>query len=272
MHKPQIQILLSTYNGSSFLKEQLDSILGQTARNWQLLIRDDGSTDGTREIIQEYQTRFPDKMKLVSGGSGGDSSSSFMSMLPFAEAPYLMFCDQDDVWTAEKVETAFHEIVALEKQSPIALYFTDMKVVDKEMKKLEPSFFKQQKLKPEWSENPYFAFAQSMGAGCTMIFTQALVQQLHQIKTPLFQHDHWLLMHASFYGKVGFSAEKTVLYRQHESNAVGSHEINVAYFLAKITSVQKVFSRWVYIKKQFGSHISIVQLMRAKWKLNRERF
>ena len=272
MHKPSVQILLSSYNGASFLKDQLDSILGQTAQNWQLLIRDDGSTDETMKIVEEYCGRFPNKIKFVSGGSGGGSSSSFMSLLSIAEAPYVMFCDQDDIWITTKVETAFNKIVALEKQSPIALYFTDMKVVDKEMNELQPSFFKQQKLKPEWSKIPYFAFAQSMGAGCTMIFTQALIQQLHQIKAPLFQHDHWLLMHASFYGKVGFSVDKTVFYRQHESNVVGSHEINLPYFFSKITSIRDVFSRWFYIKKQFGPQISIVQLMRAKWELNRQRF
>ena len=272
MHKPSVQILLSTFNGASFLKDQLDSILEQSAQNWQLLIRDDGSTDNTRDILKEYYERFPEKIKLVSGGSGGDSSSSFMSMLSFAEAPYVMFCDQDDVWTSDKVETAFNAIIALEKQCPIALYFTDMKVVDKEMKELQPSFFKQQKLKPEWCENPYFSFAQSIAAGCTMIFTKALIQNLHQIRTPLFQHDHWLLMHASFYGKVGFSIDKTVLYRQHESNVVGSHDINLPYFISKLTSIRNVFSRWKYIKKQFGPHISVVKLMKAKWALNRQRF
>ncbi|MBL4707507.1 MAG: glycosyltransferase family 2 protein [Flavobacteriales bacterium] len=271
MDKPLIQILLSTYNGSRFLREQLDSIVNQSYRNWQLLIRDDGSSDGTEAIIEEYCTKHANRIKFVSGGKGGDASSSFISMLHFVDSPYIMFCDQDDVWVTEKVQNAFNAIQSLEKQNPLALHYTDMKIVNENMTELYPSFFEQQKLNPEWSATPYHSFTQSIAAGCTMIFTKALIHRLHPIKAPLFQHDHWLTMHASYYGVIGYSLEKTVYYRQHQSNVVGSHEINKSYFFSKISSLMEIWQRWKYIRTHFGNEISILKLIQSKWKLNKQR-
>ncbi|MFT4755420.1 MAG: glycosyltransferase involved in cell wall biosynthesis [Vicingaceae bacterium] len=271
MNKPQVQILLSTYNGSRFLREQLDSVLCQTYKGWQLLIRDDGSEDETEAIIKEYCNKFPKFMVRVFGGKGGNASISFMSMLPFVKSPYVMFCDQDDIWVPEKVQNALDQIQILEKRCPEALFFTDMKVVNECMEELFPSFFKQQKLLPQWGLNSNYAFVQSVAAGCTMIFTAALIYKLHPIKAPLFQHDHWLLMHAAHYGVVGYGLEKTVHYRQHASNVVGSHAINTSYFFEKIHSLTKVWERWRYIKKCFGNQISMLNLMKVKWELNKQR-
>lgn len=271
MPEVQVQILLSTFNGAQFLREQLDSIINQTFQDWQLLVRDDGSTDETLKIVEEYGRSNTSKIKVITGGSGGDASNSFMSMLSFTKAPYVMFCDQDDVWIPSKVETAVSAIKQLEKKNSVALYFTDMKVVNEELHELYPSFFEQQKLKPEWSKISEYTLVQSIAAGCTMIFTQDLIQRLHPIKAPLFQHDHWLLMHASYYGAVDYSKEKTVLYRQHQSNVVGSHEIDTSYFINKINSLNDIWKRWKYIKRCFGKKVTILKLMSSKWKINKQR-
>jgi hypothetical protein len=182
-----------------------------------------------------------------------------------------MFCDQDDVWMPTKIEDSFHAITKLRKQNSSALYFTDMKVVNDSLKEVSPSFFKDQRLNPEWSKNANYPLVQSIAAGCTMIFTQELIKKLHPIKAPLFQHDQWMLMHASYYGIVGFSSNKTVSYRQHDSNVVGSHKINVVYFLKKIRSLHLVIKRWIYIRRYFGNQITFQSLFLAKLELNKQR-
>lgn len=271
MPNPAVQILLSTYNGATYLPAQLDSVLSQTEENWQLLIRDDGSTDRTMDILQDYISRAPDKLKLITGGHGGNASSSFMSLLSHASAPYIMFCDQDDVWSSDKVESGLRELKKLETENDAALYFTDMKVVDADLNELHHSFFEQQKLDPNWSQNPYQAFAQSCAAGCSMIFTEALAQRIKPIKAPLFQHDHWMLMHASYLGVVGYGTEKSLQYRQHGANALGAHSVDINYFVSKLTTITHVFSRWMYIKEQFGPDISLWKLLKVKWMINRQR-
>ena len=271
MRSPAVQILLSTYNGEKYLGAQLDSILDQTEKNWQLLIRDDGSTDGTIDILRDYISRIPEKLVLITEGQGGNSSSSFMSLLSHADAPYIMFCDQDDVWSNDKVESGLKELKLLEHKNAVALYFTDMQVVDAELEELHPSFFEQQKLDPSWSQDPYQAFVQSCAAGCSMIFTKALAEQVKPIEVALFQHDHWMLMNASYLGIVGYGTERTVQYRQHGSNVLGAHSVETGYFFSKLATVKQLFSRWTYIKEQFGTDISIWRLLKMKWTINRQR-
>lgn len=268
MNSPLVQILLSTYNGGLYLKEQIESILAQSYKHWELLIRDDASTDNTKELIDAYVQQYPDQIRIITGGKGGDSSNSFMSMLAYSSADYLMFCDQDDSWMPTKIEESLTLVQQLEFSGKAALVYTDMQVVNEDLKELYPSFIKHQKLNPQWVSNKYNVFAQSMAAGCTMLFNRRLLQYLHPIKAPLFQHDHWLLMHAACYGKLGFINTPLVKYRQHEENAVGSHAVDLGYFASKTLALKKVMQRWQYIKSQFKPQISILQIALAKFKIN----
>lgn len=266
-----VQILLSTYNGASYIKEQLNSILEQDTQEWQLLIRDDGSSDETMKIVADYVTKYPQKIVLLEGGEGGNASRSFMTMLANSDAPYIMFCDQDDVWKPDKIKNSLKEIKLLEKKNPIALVYSDMTVVDRNLNMKHSSFLAHQRLKPSWSNYVYACFAQSMAAGCSMIFTRALVEIMHPIKAPLFQHDHWVLMHASNYGVVKFLDQSTMLYRQHTQNAVGSHEIDLGYFTRKIAEFKKIVARWRYIKIYFRPKVSLYKILFAKFWINTYR-
>ena len=114
MSRNLIAILLSTYNGDEFLVELLDSLHAQTLENWTLYWRDDGSSDGTQEIL----SRLPNGMKCVV--DGGDSKNigyikSFMRLLQAAgdDCRYFAFCDQDDVWLREKLERACEGFVEI---------------------------------------------------------------------------------------------------------------------------------------------------------------
>ena len=110
-----IAILMSTYNGECYLKDQIESILSQTYKDWILYIRDDGSTDRTIRIIKTYVGNYPDKIiyeydRLGNLGSG----RSFMKLLSSIDSDYYMFCDQDDVWLPSKIEKTYLKMKSLE--------------------------------------------------------------------------------------------------------------------------------------------------------------
>ena len=149
----RIDILLATYNGATFLAAQLDSILGQTHTDWRLIIGDDGSTDGTREVIGAYRARFPEK--IVTLGERTENVGvvrNFSRLIEHAEADYVALCDQDDVWKPEKLELSLDKMRALEAKhgadTPL-LVFTDLSVVDRDLRVVHPSFWRYQQIRPE---------------------------------------------------------------------------------------------------------------------------
>ncbi|MFT6165733.1 MAG: glycosyltransferase involved in cell wall biosynthesis [Vicingaceae bacterium] len=271
MESPEVQILMSTYNGTPYLREQLDSILNQSFENWQLLIRDDGSKDSTVEIIKEYENQHPGKIKQVFGDEGGGSSRSFMGMLKHVESPYCMFSDQDDFWKKNKIEISLNRLKELEKEDPMCLVFTDMEVVSDDLKTELGSFLGLQKLNPSWIKNSNNLLAQSIAAGCTMIFTLHLIKIIKPIDANLFQHDHWVLINAAIYGNVAYVDERTIKYRQHSHNTIGSHRIDWPYFSKKTKELGTLVKRWTYIKKKFVRKVNIVKVFLAKLKVNLAR-
>ena len=131
MKQKTTAILLATYNGEKFLREQLDSLLQQTYSDWTLYIHDDGSTDSTKEIIKEYEQKY-ENITMLRYPSQKGAKNNFMSLLERVEANYYLFCDQDDVWRKDKVEKEMARMMVLEKDFPgkPVLVFSDLYVVD----------------------------------------------------------------------------------------------------------------------------------------------
>ena len=136
-----IAILMATYNGAKYLREQIDSILSQTSGLWHLYIHDDGSKDGTIEILNDYATRCAETVTVLDYPSQGGALQNFMSLLEKVEADYYMFSDQDDVWYPTKVEKSYlamKEQEALHPDKPIIVH-SDVRVVDSQLNVLHPS-------------------------------------------------------------------------------------------------------------------------------------
>ena len=145
----QIAILLASYNGEQFIREQIDSILSQSCTNWHLYIRDDNSSDDTLLIEHEYESRYPQQITVVDIPSverGAKHNSWLLSqyVLKETDAAYIMFCDQDDVWIQSKIEDTFSAMKSAEQkfQDRRILVHTDLKVVDRNLKVLGNSFIK----------------------------------------------------------------------------------------------------------------------------------
>ena len=130
INKASIAILMATYNGENYLREQIDSILCQTNQDWTLYVQDDGSKDATLDIIKSYDD---ERIVLVDVGlTRQGACMNFMSLLNMVESEYYMFCDQDDVWFVDKVEKSLGRMKKEEmyygKDKPI-LVFSDASVI-----------------------------------------------------------------------------------------------------------------------------------------------
>ena len=254
--KAQVEILMTTYNGSRYLNEQLDSIINQSYTNWHLTISDDKSNDDTIDIIDSYISRHPNKIKRVDSGKHfGNARDHFFWLMKQCNSDYLMLSDQDDVWLDNKIELSINELLRLEKQvgknTPI-LVFTDQKVVDEKLNVINDSLMRYQK--QNFSDINYKKLLfQNVITGCTVCMNNSLLKQVNKVNTyqDIIMHDYWLGLVASRFGKLSYIDNPTMLYRQHLSNSVGAkNNSGVSFFINKISNLKDVKDNVVQKKKQ----------------------
>lgn len=220
MQEPTIQIVLATYNGGKFLAEQLGSLFKQTLQTFTVLIRDDGSSDNTAEIIAGFQQRFPDRIQLVKDMKNNvGATQNFGLLLELCAADYIFFCDQDDVWLEDKVERSLEKIKRLEEDDRAVpcMVFTDMKSIDENGVVIANSVWRQLMLAPR-----YFTLnrllIQNIPHGCTMVINKSMRNLASPVPPEAILHDHWIALLAAACGKWAAIPEPTVLLRNHDSN------------------------------------------------------
>ena len=232
---PKIVILLSTYNGADFLAEQLDSLLSQTYSNFIIIIRDDGSTDSTKQIVSRYVEKNQGRIFRFSGRQTnvGPSESFFLLIQYIMKEKealgwphlYMMLCDQDDVWIENKLEVQMTEMLFAERKTPgrPILIHSDLIVVDEEKSVIAESFIKYQGL--EIKRNKFTNIVLSnLVTGCTALFNEDLARRVLPIPGKAIMHDWWLALTAAAFGQVVFIDLPLVKYRQHANNTIGAKE------------------------------------------------
>lgn len=238
---PRIDILLSTYNGALYLNELIESILKQSYENWRLIVRDDGSSDKTVEIVKFYADEFPGKVSLIRENEKRlGACGSFKKLLELTDAEYIMFCDQDDVWLPNKIELTFKKIREMEtlyKGFPLLVH-TDMKVVDSGLSVISESFWKYQNLDPNLKKLNYLLLLNNV-TGCTVMMNNELRDKAMPIPPGAILHDWWVALVASAFGKVEFVNTPTVLYRQHGKNETGAVKYSLKYFVSRVKDLNK---------------------------------
>ncbi len=225
-----IEILLAVYNGEPYLGDLLKSIEAQTRRDWRLVARDDGSTDGSRRVIESFAARDARFRLLEDGAERLGIEGNFARLLSRSTADYVMFCDHDDVWRPAKIEKTLALLQGLErthgKARPL-LAHTDLEVVDAGLNPLGASFWKYSRLDPERGASFNRLLMQNVVTGCAAMINGALRELVGAIPPEAVMHDWWLALAASAFGAIGFLQEPTILYRQHGANDVGARALGV---------------------------------------------
>ncbi len=219
---------MSVHNGERYLRAQIDSLFAQSYRNWRLIVRDDNSSDGSAAILAGYKDKYPEKIQIVTDADGQlGACQGFGRVLQAAEAEYMMFCDQDDVWMPGKIEASLNELKRLETRHPETptLVYTDLAVVDENLTLISDSFWHYQRIKPGDNSLPLLIL-DNVATGCTMIFNRHLKNCAIPLPREAVMHDWWLALVCSLYGKMGFVNDKTALYRQHGRNDTGAEDFS----------------------------------------------
>lgn len=211
----KVQILMSTYNGASYLKTQLDSILNQTYTNVSVLVRDDGSTDGTCAILKAYAGEYPN-ISFYQGENIG-VIQSFLELLRRSDddVMYYGFADQDDEWMPEKIERAVGKLQARGGDRPL-LYCSDTYLADSELAVIG---------KDEKCARPSLgnALVQNICTGCTAVMNHSLRDIINRTKPKnIIMHDWWFYISAALFGEVCYDKEAYIKYRQHGNNQFGA--------------------------------------------------
>jgi glycosyltransferase involved in cell wall biosynthesis len=210
---------MSTYNGDKFLLEQLQSLNDQSYDDIHLLVRDDGSTDGTCSILSEPSANMGLVMSVIYGHNIG-VISSFFELLSHADddAKYYSFCDQDDVWKPDKLTRAITQLDRIPSHIPV-MYCSSTELVDESLHHLGywPS-------KPRKGSSFSNAIIENIAVGCTIVINRAAKELiLRKIPDPnrIIMHDWWIYLCISAFGQVVYDSEPNILYRQHGSNIIG---------------------------------------------------
>mgnify|MGYP002623999793 CR=1 FL=1 len=226
-----ITVLLPTFNGVRWLPELLDSLRGQTDTAFSVLIQDDGSTDGTQELL----AGLAGEPLFVFGDEGGahlGAKGSFLSLMRQAGTPLAALCDQDDVWLPERLSRGRRAMEEAEtrfgEDTPILVH-SDAFVTDACGQTLHRSLFRHQGWDAEAVDLPRL-LVQNNVTGCTVLMNAALCQLAAEHADPqrIFMHDWFLAQTAAAFGTIVVIREPLVRYRQHGDNAVGASRTGMA--------------------------------------------
>jgi glycosyltransferase involved in cell wall biosynthesis len=214
-----VGILLCTCHGQDYLRDQLRSIAAQTHQNWKLWVSDDGSADGTLDILEEFRRECGPERVLLHAGPLQGFAANFLSLVCNGEikADYYAYADQDDIWEADKLQRGIERLQTVDDRLP-ALYCTRTRLVDAHDRHIGYS--------PLFSKPPGFANAlmQNIGGGNTMLFNDAARQLLCAAgkNVNVVSHDWWAyLLVSGCGGHVFYDAHASLRYRQHGGNIVG---------------------------------------------------
>lgn len=218
MNKVKILVLMSSYNGQKYLKEQLDSILNQKNVDINILVRDDGSNDNTIKILEDYTKKYLN-VKYYSAENCGPAQS-FRRLINECDInfDYYAFADQDDIWKENKFELAIEDLKKENKNIPLLWYCGLMQFEQNGIQ----SFFCCDIKRASSFETVIKTFATTNG--CTMIFNQTLLKILRSVGPGVIDmHDSWTnAMCIACGGKVICNREYLVMYRIHEEQVLGN--------------------------------------------------
>ena len=224
-----VTIIMCTYNGEKYIREQLQSIADSTVTEWNILISDDQSTDSTIQIAREFQKQYPDKIQIKVNETKKGAIINFLSGIyqvgtRMKKDDFIMLCDQDDIWNPDKIEktrSGMNNLIKTYGNEMPLLVCTDVTVVDDEMKIIHESFRRMNNYQIRHLDFAHLMMENKV-QGCTTMINKSLALMLDRLPQKATMHDGWLALIASAFGHIKYMDEQTMKYRQHIDNVQGS--------------------------------------------------
>lgn len=224
-----IYIIMCTYNGERYIQEQLQSIEQNLAQDWKIIVSDDQSTDKTINILKNFEKKNPGKMilninKAKKGAIHNFLSSIYTIGVEMDDNDFIMLCDQDDVWNADKISKTMHnmrEQTVLYGNTIPLLVCTDVSVVDSQMNLIYESFRKMNHYDVSHLDFAHLMMENKV-QGCTVMINKSMALMLDRLPHTAMMHDGWLAFIAAAFGRIKYIDQPTMKYRQHNTNVQGS--------------------------------------------------
>ena len=233
-----ISVCMATYNGEKYLKDQLDSILKQIQSSDEVIISDDGSSDSTRDIIEEFQKEYKN-IYLVDGSKRG-VQKNFENALKHAKGDILFLSDQDDIWVEGKVDRVLKEF---ENKNTLCVVH-DAEIVDSNLNRVQDSFFKLKNGKPGLLHNLY----KNAFIGCCMAFRKSVFEKSYPFPDHIEMHDWWIGLVAECMGNTVFIYEPYLKYRRHSDNASSLHHYPLKKMIFnRLYFIEQLMIRWIQV-------------------------
>jgi len=205
INKPLVSIAVATYNGEQYLIEQLDTLVNQTYTNIEIIISDDGSTDGTTKILKDYEKKYS-FISIKENAAPHGIKRNFENALKYCRGEYIAFSDQDDIWMLDKIEKLVNNI------GNHALIYHDSLFVDTNANSLGRTFSSD--LRCYSGTNSEAFLLCNCVSGHALLFNRKLLPIVLPFPNAR-HHDWWLAFRATENGGVQFFDEVLVHYRQH---------------------------------------------------------
>ena len=259
---PPTVVLLSSYNGSRYIRQQIQSIQRQSINDWTLIVRDDGSTDSTYEIVASLAAADARITLLRDDGNLGPwrSFGRLMEEAKSIGAQNVFLCDQDDVWLPDKMAMQLARLSSISSGgSAPALVHTDLTVVDEDLHTIDPSWHRFQRMSYSETDPLRTLLIHNAVVGCTIAFNRALLEIALPVPDGAY-HDWWLAACAAAFGTIEMVKQPTVLYRQHSGNVVGAAHRHM--FLRRLLSHPFAFVQSSF--DEFGTGVDQAQSLRDR--------
>jgi len=259
-------VLLGTCNGAPYLGEFIESMRGQSYARWKMLVRDDASDDATVATLREL-TGEDERFEILPDGLARRGPvGNYATLLRSArdrEAAYVFLADQDDVWLPEKIDRQLELMRTTEaetgRDTPVLVY-SDLKVVGARLQAIHDSFLRYVRYSPDEVQPLRTLLAHNFIPGCTMLMNRPLLELALPLPSPAPVHDWWIALCAAAAGRLASLPQPTVLYRQHEGNAIG-----VRAWRTTLNPVKHGWlERWRRGKATFARHVEQADALRRR--------
>lgn len=248
----KVAILLASYNGSLYIKKQIDSIIAQSYKDWFLYISDDCSSDDTLKILDEYEKCYPGKIIVVSKNiKYGSAKKNFLHLFSIINSDLYFFCDQDDVWTEDHISKMIDYYSMLDcttKENPVLIH-SDLYIVNSNLEIINESFFNYSFMPKHINKKNYYLLENNITGG-VMVVNDSLkqiifshVNDISNLINLIPMHDQFFGLISSLFGNVFFIDEKLEFYRQHQNNAIGAKK--TLSFNNVISKIFQINDSWI---------------------------